>query len=52
MLGEKRFWKTAAELQLEPTMEEFLNYYGRGQLASYKMSNQSLNADVAKVTRP
>ena len=43
MLGEDRFWQAAAELELEPAMEDFLNYYGRGQLQRHKTARRSFN---------
>ncbi|KAB0546221.1 hypothetical protein F7R01_22560 [Pseudomonas argentinensis] len=32
MLGEKKFWRIAAQEEITPTMRDFLNYYGRGRL--------------------
>jgi hypothetical protein len=36
VVGESRFWRTAAQGDLTQAMEELLNYYGHGQLAKYK----------------
>lgn len=31
MLGEKKFWRIAAQEEITPAMRDFLNYYGRGR---------------------
>lgn len=38
VLGEKRFWTTAAQMDLTPAMSDFLNYHGRRQLDRYRNS--------------
>lgn len=35
VLGERRFWTTAAKLELTPAMSDFLNYHSHGKLAIY-----------------
>ena len=32
MLGEKKFWRIAAQEEITPAMRDFLNYYSRGRL--------------------
>ena len=40
MLGEERFWQTVRKLELQPAMEDFLNYYGKNKLRQLKMANK------------
>lgn len=36
MMGEAGFWKITAQVEVAPTMAEFLNYYGNGKLDQYR----------------
>ena len=36
VLGETRFWSTAARTELTPIMSDFLNYYSNGKLKQYR----------------
>lgn len=36
MMGEAKFWKITAQVEVAPTMAEFLNYYSAGKLDQYR----------------
>lgn len=36
MMGEARFWKITAQVEVAPTMAEFLNYNSAGKLDQYR----------------
>ncbi len=42
VLGERKFWRVAAELELLPAMRDFLNYHSHGRL----------DAELAKRAQP
>lgn len=41
VIGERRFWTTAAQLELTQMMSEFLNYYSHGKLQQYIDENKT-----------
>lgn len=43
MMGEAEFWKITAQVEVAPTMAEFLNYYGAGKLDQYRAMIASKN---------
>jgi hypothetical protein len=50
VLGEERFWKAVIEVELSPTMEDFLNYHGHDKLKQLKNGKQ--NAQTRSDLRP
>jgi len=44
LLGERRFWTTAAKLELTPDMSDFLNYHSHGKLRNYLAETKPLTA--------
>jgi hypothetical protein len=43
VLGERRFWETAAKLELTEAMSDFLNYHSHGKLRQYVVATTPLS---------